>query len=309
MFRAIIYDAQGRDRTIDPAQIDLAGVQDHQLIWTFGDAAGFAGAALPPPIAAAARTMAQSEAAFERYGTYYQVTLPQAGHNAAIGFAAGDGWLATSCETMPAFVAAYVDEDKGETLKGALTPETLLAVLIEQHFAALHIAIGEIDTAVDKLDEDVLAARERKHTLEMLAVLRRRASRMRKTIAAQRSAVQALSRADFVATLADEDGHRFERLQRGYERLEDDINRARETVIASFELYAAREAHDTNRLIRALTVVTVITGVVGSIAAIFSMNFKVGFEDTGARGFATVTGCMIALSLVMTLVALRRKWF
>lgn len=309
MFRAIIYDAEGRDRDIDPTHIDLAAIRDHQLIWTYGDPAGFAAAPLPAPIAAAARTMASANSTFERYDAYYQVSLPQSGHDAPIAFAAGEGWLATLCETMPAFVDAYVDEDKGETLKGALTPATLLAVLIEQHFAALHNQIGEIDSAVDKLDEDVLASRQRKYTLEMLAVLRRRAGRLRKTIAGQRAAIQALSRADFIAALDDDDAHRFERLHRGYERLEDDINRARETVIASFELYAAREAHDTNRLIRALTVVTVITGVIGSIAGVFSMNFHVGFEDTGARGFATVTGSMVALSIIVTLIALRRKWF
>ena len=49
-----------------------------------------------------------------------------------------------------------------------------------------------------------------------------------------------------------------------FERLEDDIARARETMIGSFELYASRVAQDTNQLVKVLTVATVITGIIGT---------------------------------------------
>jgi len=97
-------------------------------------------------------------------------------------------------------------------------------------------------------------------------------------------------------------------VNRLFERLEDDVSRARETVIGSFELYSSRVAQDTNQLVKILTIATVITGVIGAVAGIFGMNFDTPFAHAGLPGFLLVTGAMIAVSAAIVLLALWRRW-
>ena len=124
----------------------------------------------------------------------------------------------------------------------------------------------------------------------------------------QRKVVQGLVAPDFAAHVTDDDRGFLAEVNRLFERLEDDVSRARDTVIGSFELYASRVAQDTNQLLKVLTIATVITGVIGAVAGVFGMNFDTPFAHSGLAGFLVVTGTMVAVSIVIVMLAIWRRW-
>ena len=86
------------------------------------------------------------------------------------------------------------------------------------------------------------------------------------------------------------------------------VERGREAVVASFELFASKAALETNDLVKALTFVTVIIGYSAAIAGLFGMNFKTSFTESGEWGFHVVLASLAISVVVATLVARRRGW-
>ena len=123
-----------------------------------------------------------------------------------------------------------------------------------------------------------------------------------------RGVVPGLIGPDFLSHVAPSDRDFLVETNRLFERLEDDVGRARETVIGSFELYASRVAQDTNQLIKISTIATVITGIVGAVAGIFGMNFDTPIAHSGLEGFLIITGLMVASAAGIVALALWRRW-
>jgi Mg2+ and Co2+ transporters len=113
---------------------------------------------------------------------------------------------------------------------------------------------------------------------------------------------------DFFAHVTSADQPFLVETNRVFERVEDDVARARDTIIGSFELYASRVAQDTNQLLKALTIATVVTEIVGAVAGIFGMNFDTPIAHTGLNGFLLVTGAMLFASVALLAVAFWRRW-
>ena len=165
-------------------------------------------------------------------------------------FVVGKSWVVTMSERRPAFFDEWIDADQGETLKGRMTATAFAAALLMRHFDVFREQIAEVDVAIDHLDETVLRSREKKSLLLTLAALRRRLSRLRVVLKDHRGVVPGLIGPDFLSHVAPSDRDFLVETNRLFERLEDDVGRARETVIGSFELYASRVAQDTNQLIK-----------------------------------------------------------
>ncbi|MFA6987177.1 MAG: CorA family divalent cation transporter, partial [Arenimonas sp.] len=100
----------------------------------------------------------------------------------------------------------------------------------------------------------------------------------------------------------------FEALNLRYERVEDELDNARNLVIGSFELLSARAAQKTNETMRALTFVTVLMGSLALIAGVMGMNFELGFFRSGLSGFLIVTGSMVVFSAAAIWLARKRSW-
>ncbi len=304
--RAILYDAAGHDREVGLEDVDIPALDNDQLLWV--DVSGDGSVELPEPLQSALGSV-KGVGQLEIFDNFYRFCIPALdNHGSCLRFVAGKSWLLTASEARPKIFDEFVEADQGETLKGRMSASALTAALLMRHLDGFREEIANVDVAIDKLDETILRGREKRSPLKSLAALRRRLAVLRSTLSGQRSIIHGLIAPDFLAHVAASDREFFAEVNRVFEKLEDDIARARETVLGSFELYASRVAQDTNQLVKVLTIATVITGVIGAVAGIFGMNFSTPFANSGLKGFAFVTGAMIAVSVGIVALAIWRRW-
>ncbi|WP_296676035.1 CorA family divalent cation transporter [Novosphingobium sp.] len=304
------YNAKGHDRKLEPKDLAKVRLTADSLLWINGTPQEIAGLALPKSIEGAVEGCRLKEAGVRVHDAYYCVALPVLSTSSAettslLSLVVGQDWLCSAGEGEAIDFTDLIKHDVGETMKGKLSGSTLGAALIAHHFGRVHERIGSINREIDRMEERILTGRESRNTLRVMAVLRRQASRLRELVDAYRAIIHTLTRPDFLPDLAVEDKIHFAHLQAGYERLEDEVARVRETVVASFELYATRVAQDTNRLLRTLTFFTIGIGIIGALAGIFGMNFKAALFEEGETGFTMATLVMGGILIITSLIAVR----
>ena len=304
--RAILYDAGGRDREVGLDTINIEGLAKQQLLWV--DRTGSAPVELPEQMQSALGSVTDT-GSLEIFDQFYRFCIPTRDlKDSCLRFAVGQSWVLTASDHRPKFFDEFVEADQGETLKGKMTPTAFMASLLMRHLDDFREEIAGVDVAIDKLDDTILRGREKRSPLTSLAALRRRLASLRVVLRSQRSVIHGLVAPDFLAHVSESDREFLVEANRLFERLEDDVARARETVIGSFELYSSRVAQDTNQLVKVLTIATVITGVIGAVAGVFGMNFDTPIAHSGISGFLLVTGAMIAVSVGIVAVAIWRRW-
>jgi Mg2+ and Co2+ transporter CorA len=304
--RAILYDAAGHDRDVRVEDVDIETLARDQLLWV--DVAGRIPQNLPARMRSALRS-SEELGSLEIFDEYYRFAIPlRDSRGMSLRFAVGPSWVLTSSDSRPAFFDDFVKADQGETLKGRMTATAFMASLLMRYLDGFREEIAGVDRAIDKLDDLILRSREKQSPLAALAALRRRLSGLRAVLTEQRTIIHGLVAPDFLAHVSEADREFLVEVNRVYERLEDDIGRARETVIGSFELYASRVAQDTNQLLKVLTIATVITGIIGAVAGIFGMNFDTPIPHSGLQGFLVVTGAMVGASIGIVALAIWRRW-
>lgn len=304
----LFYDAKGHDRELSAKQLAGAKIAKDTLLWINATKAQIVKAKLPKEVAAAIGEARFDELSVRVYDTFYTLAVPVASDSPSpappLNLLVGEDWLVTLGEGEAIDFAEFISHDVGETMKGKLSGSTLAAALLSEHFSRIHRRVSLIDREVDRVEEKVLVTREGRNTLQIMAVLRRQVSRLRHVLADYRPVIHALTRPDFLPGMADEDSKHFRYLQAGYERLEDDVNRVREAVVGSFDLYSTRIALDTNRLIRTLTFFTIGIGLIGAMAGVFGMNFKVPLFEEGQAAFSMITAIMGGIMAVTGGIAL-----
>lgn len=304
--RAILYDAAGHDREVDLETVEIDALAKQQLLWIA--LIGSRSVILPQQVRSALGSE-DNVGSLEIFDEFYRFGIPlRDPPHSCLRFAIGQSWVLTASEKRPKFFDEFVEADQGETLKGRMTSTAFMASLLMRHFDGFREEIAGVDVAIDKLDDTILRGREKRSPLNSLASLRRRVADLRAVLADQRSVIHGLIAPDFLAHVSEADREFLVEANRLFERLEDDIGRARDTVVGSFELYASRVAQDTNQLVKVLTIATVITGVVGAVAGVFGMNFDTPVAHSGLPGFLVVTGAMIAVSVGIVALAVWRRW-
>lgn len=314
--RAILYDAEGRDRALEIAEIEYDSMTDSQLLWIDGPVDAFnSSVELPEQIRQAMGEILQNGPTIRIGGDLYWFTVPacpdrktEAGTFVSF-IVCGKSVLVTVRQTEADAFNRFIDTDRGETLKGQLSASSLSAALMMSHLGDFQRQISLIDDEVDSLDDAILRSREKGDPLRKLATLRRRLAALRRALEGHRSVMQSLERADFAPMIEDADERHFDNLYALYQRLEDEVARGRDAVVASFDIYATRVAQDTNELLRVLTIVTVVLGIVGTIAGVFGMNFEISFLPGDQLGFLIVVAMMMALSLLFLAYGRLRKWY
>lgn len=300
---AFLFDSRGKDQEVEPRD-DLDATDPDTFYWLQLGADD----PLPPGVPALDRS-----GSMQRTGNAFVFRAPgvpnSAGLNAPhIDFYVGGNWLVTrsACPVEP--FARFLDQDRGEGLRGRLSGPAMVSALLLMILAAYRDRIAEVDDQVDTLDQTILRTSTAREPLAMLAVLRRRLARLRQGLGGYRSIVHTLVRPDFSAETDGDDDKHFEHLEDMFDRVEDQLAAARDAVNASFDLYATRVGQETNRLLEVLTVVTVATGIVSMTGGLFGMDFDLGVEDWGWKGFAGVVIGSLLLTCVIILFSRRRRW-
>ena len=81
----------------------------------------------------------------------------------------------------------------------------------------------------------------------------------------------------------------------------------REAIVGSFDVLIARGGHQTNQIMKVLTLASVILLPGALLAGVMGMNFKVGlFQDTWI--FWVVVGAIVVIAPLTFVIARMRRW-
>lgn len=312
---AFFYDAEGSDRAIGIEEVlGIGQIGDHQLVWFDMDAEDvqsldLVSRRLGVPKEALRVQDGRASQGVAVYDKLIAFKLTRAGvADDPITLILGEQWLVTVHKGGVPYFEEFRERDRGETLLGRLTPLALAGSLIDWHLEEFHQEVEQIQRQLDELDSQILHQRARRSPLVELTKLRRSTARLRSRLEWHRPLVHGMLRPDFYPAADEAHSDFFHTLESHFNRAEEAVDRARELVVGSFDLYATRTAQNTNDLVRALTIVTVAIGLSAAVAGVFGMNFDIPFFHTGIRGFLIVTGAMISVALALFSFARLRDW-
>ena len=338
--RVYLYDADGRDREIQLDASTIPALGEHNLVWIdveHPDADEIARlcAALQLTPDCLALPSAGDEPSLDNYGEHFRFWLEAApkhgdprepgtvnatpraenGNGAAdpapggrIDFLVGLRWLVTIHDAPVACLERFRDQDKAETMIGLLSPQALAASLLDWHLGEFFQEVSRIETSIDRLDERVLREASSSSLLGRMVAMRRRVSKLRGLLVRQRGVFYGLSRPDF-ALVTDAGALPFYQSLAGrFERALDEIERARDLVTGSFELFTSRSSQQTNDLVKILTFITAIIGFCAAVAGLLGMNFELAIFRSGTSGFLAVTGSLVLVAIMSLIYARRRRW-
>ena len=217
-------------------------------------------------------------------------------------------WLLTVHEGEIEFIRAFRAEDQPETTLGALTTQDFAASLLDLHLEAFFQEIARIEGLIDKLDEQALTRPSSKTLLGRMVSLRRRVSRLRTLLSAQRPVFYGLSRPDLQIVSEAGAASHFQILAERFERAIDEVEHARDLIVGSFELFSSRTGQQTNELVKVLTFLTAVIGFCAAVAGVFGMNFETGFFKSGDFGFYLTIAMLCLLIIVSAIIARWQRW-
>ena len=328
-----LYDANGHDREVAIGDID---VKDHSLLWIDTDGRddaelGKLADVLDLEADALRPTYNCKAPALDNHGHYFRFgvdTAPSHGANGEppsvddqeasreggvagsvrLDFLVGEKWLLTIHQAPVAFLHNFRAQDKAETGIGVLSPQTLAASLLDWHLGEYFHEVSLIEASTDKLEERILRHEANSQVLRRIVAVRRRIARLRAILVAQRDVFYGLSRPDFALVTDAGASPYYEALAGRFDRALDEVERARDVVVGSFDIYTARASQQTNELVKALTFITAIIGVCAAVAGLFGMNFTASVFEARDAGFYGVTFGLVGFALLALIVAKWRDW-
>ena len=338
--QAFLYDADGKDREVRLDEVDVRALESHNLLWIDldgEDASEVKRIAASLGVEPDAVSVAGNEEppSLENYREYFRIVVDAAPSHLAddvgedsrpaaiieggngersgagsvrIEFFVSRSWLLTIHNGAAPCLTRFRQQDKAETMIGRLTGQALAAALLDWHLDEYFQEVSRIEATADGLDERVLREAATRSLLGRMVALRRRVSKLRTLLVAQRGIFYGLSRPDFVLVTDSGAAPFYEALVGRFERALDEVERARDVVVGSFELFTSRTGQQTNDLVKFLTFLTAVVGFCAAVAGLLGMNFKLSIFDTGYAGFAVVTGSLLLVALMAVAVARHRDW-
>ena len=321
--RALLYSADAPDRELAGLSgLAVAELDARQLLWIDladpddaerREVADWLGV---QPRLLRNETGRRDRPSLANFGEVFRVTAVAAGlagsqspiERGHLTLVSGHNVVVTVHANALAFLEELREREKGDTGIGALTAESFVASLLDRLLDSYFAAVETLVHDIDRVEVALLGKRAPPQFLDLLVAARKRLAELRQLLKVHRDVFYGMARPDFMATGQPEARPHFEALDRRYERVEDEVEGARELVIGSFELLSARAAQAMNETMQTLTFVTVLMGILALVAGLMGMNFQLTLFDTGATGFFGVIAGMLALSAAGTWIARRRGW-
>jgi magnesium/cobalt transport protein CorA len=315
--RARLYDADRKDREVDIADVDVKGLRERQLLWI--DVSGRDEAELRRlgelldlhPQSRQDLLKQIGRPRLEIFGSYFALNLvalePDDGEAQEVDVFAGRNWVATSHPADATFLKQFDKRVADDTELGQLDAPSFLASLLEVHVSGYFRIVEELEEQVDKLDSAALRASDTDRLLARLVKLRRRISRVRRSLAPHRELFAALASPDFDALAKSDSAAHFRALEDRLQRAIEAVENSRELLIGSFDIFMTRTAQRTNEVMKLMTLASVVLLPAIVIAGVMGMNFKLGFFDQPGL-FYVVIGFMVALAVATIVFARARRW-
>jgi Mg2+ and Co2+ transporter CorA len=315
--RARLYDAKGDDRDVKLNGDVVRDLTDDTLLWvdvTHPDAAALKELArafgFPPPILAALSEPGD-QARLVRVPDSILMTILAVEPRGAgeepvfVDLVASRNAIVTVHAGTVEALAEFEDEVSDVAVLGKLDAAAFLGALVDTMLVSFNRRVEDIEREIDKLDEAAVRGDDPTGFLERVVALRRRAAALRRGLVPQRETFGPLSRPDF--ELHDELGRPWPGLVDRLERTIDGVERARQLLLGSSDVYIARAAQRSGEVMRALTVVSAVLLPAIVLAGIMGMNFDLPFFDDSSN-FWLVIAAMPVLAVLILAVARFRHW-
>lgn len=319
--KAYLYDAGGRDEEVDIDQVDVARLDETQLLWvnalkrddellrTASSKLGIKNVSWRFILDDKSRPKIDKFEHFFRF--YVDAVISKEGSSPErqrIDFVVGKNYVITVHDGEIEFFQEFRQREKEETLIGELDAESFVASLLDLNIVTYFRALDHLERQVDHFDELVLKKElEIDEFLKKMVALRKDASKLRKWLMPHREVYYSLSRPDFKQIAESDSAEQYKVLNQHFESAVDAVEHARETVISVFELYATKSTHVTNMLVQRLTFLTLITGSLAVIAGILGMNFKADVFEAENGFWFTVAGLTV-VAIGLTIFARIKRW-
>lgn len=320
--RARLYDARGEDRDVELTRDALAAalkqVDDRRLVWIDVDGRqeseldNIADALDLEQRVIDQLTTEGRRARILRFPDRIVVTLGVLETNGdgelrrqELDVLVGRNLVITVHEGPIAAIKDFDDELTYERGLGELDAGAFMTGLVDAVLSTYFREIDEIDKQIERLDQLALRSSAQDQFLAEVVRLRHRIAQIRRALVPNREALGPLVRPDFEV---------HEDLVRAWpgtsdrlERAIDAIEKSRELLVGSFDIYLGRASQRSNDVMKLLTVVSAIALPPIVLAGVMGMNFAIPFFEVPGN-FFIVVAAMIAFAFVIIGVAKFRDW-
>lgn len=317
MSRAILFDANDT-RELEALDEPVSRLGGDQLLWVDLDrgdrdeAARVAKALELDDDTREALIGDGGSAAFRDLGRYIHVTTyaPRSDNDDqlhAVECVVGQNWVVTvhdrPVDVLDDFAAKLSESGAG----GALDGPGFLVALLEWVLGSYTTAFDNIEARLEEFDVDAMRGDGTDEDIDRLVAMRREVGHLRRALSAHRPMLVALDNPALEAFGADGAEGRFDSLMSRFESTVQEARDVREAIVGSFDVLIARIGHETNHVMKVLTLVSVIMLPGALIAGVMGMNFKVALFDD-ANLFWPVLAVIVGIAPVSVILARMRKW-
>ena len=252
-------------------------------------------------------------AVFHDHGRYIHVTTyapdpENEGELIALECVVGEQWVVTAHDDPIPVLEEFAARVSGSGDTGSLDGPGFLAALLEWVLGSYSAAFERIEERLEEFDIQAMRGDgEPERDIERLIEMRREVGKLRRALAAHRSALVSLTHPELEALGDHSSGELFQSLLQRFESTVQEARDAREVIVGSFDVLIARGGHRTNEIMKVLTLTSVILLPGALIAGVMGMNFKVGLFDRAIL-FWVVVGAIAAIAPVTIWIAKLRDW-
>ena len=314
--RARLYNAQGEDLDIELSAGAVEKLTDEKLLWVdleapgpgeldrICDAFGFS-----QPIMDALASP-DDEARLVRSPNAILLTVLSVEERdnrqipVAVDVVAGRNAVVTIHGPPVSALREFEAHVSDEGALGRLDAGSFMGGLVDTMLASFRRQVEEIEEQVDRLDEVALRGNDPGHFLERVVALRRRAATLRRILVPQRETFGPIARPDF--ELHEDLGQPWPGLVDRLEMTISGVERARELLVGSSDIYLGRLGQRANDVMKALTILSAVLLPAVVLAGVMGMNFKLGFFDEPGNFWFVVLAMLGLAALILGLARLRR---
>ncbi len=315
--RARLYDSHGEDRDLDLSRDEVKRVDDRRLLWVDIDERSRADLArlavaleLQPRLIEELGTVRQ-RARLLRFPDRILITLgalEREGDDVGrreLDVLVGRNVVVTVHDGPLSAITDFEEQLEEESGLGELAAGAFMTGLVDAVLGTYFHEIDRIERDIEGLDQVALQRRASSDFLTAVVVLRQRIAVIRRALTPNREALVPIVRPDFEV---HKDVVRawpgtIDRLERAI----DGVDKARELLVGSFDIYLGRASQRSNDVMKTLTLVSAIALPAIVLAGVMGMNFKLPFfEDP--NNFWVVVASTVGLALAILAASRWRGW-
>jgi len=315
--RARLYDAQGQDRDVELTREEVRRVDDRRLLWidlderSEADLQTLADALELQPRLTRQLSADRGRPRLLRFPDRILITLvvlerdgDEVGRR-ELDVLVGRNLVVTVHDGPFSAVEDFKDQLKDESELGALNAGAFMTGLVDAVLLTYFAEIDRIEREIEALDQVALRLRGGGDFLSAVVALRHRIAIVRRALTPNRDALAPIVRPDFEVhdDLVRAWPGTIDRLERAI----DGVDKTRELLVGSFDIYLGRSAQRSNDVMKTLTLVSAIALPAIVLAGIMGMNFKLPFFDD-ATNFWVVIAAMATLAIAILGVSRWRGW-